>query len=263
MAKHRTHSGMRRIYDTGDHGVLAAECVHSGAEVVEARTEPECSNIPVVPVPVIGPVTVKVPVLLGELTVQINIDSVVRLPEPAIEIRRIGKKVYLDQCELLLPTNKLFLRGHVRKNIEYATASRVTRRSISGDIRHATVDVPFECVTPVTYATPPVEPTPEQYEEYHLLGGRLGRPLQERESVTVYNLDWKPYCELTRAVMIEADTERHTQDLKGTLSLEGTFRTFRSQMTLYLTVQVLQRQLVLDPAPAATPTPTPTPTPAV
>ena len=42
---------------------------------------------------------------------------------------------------------------------------------------------------------------------------------------------------------------------------ERSFRTFREQMMVLLTIQVLQRQLVLDPAPPVGPTPAPTPTP--
>ncbi|MBX6394264.1 MAG: hypothetical protein IRY98_00885 [Alicyclobacillaceae bacterium] len=257
MGKQRSQLGSRRMLDPDP--VLQADYVNTEAEVVEARTAPEATSTTVVPVPVVGPVTIKVPVVLAQLNVQIDIDAMIRLPEPALEIKRIDKRVYLEQCDLVLPTNRLFLRGYVRKDIEYATLSRVTRRSISGDIRHTAVNVPFECVTPVTFLTPPVEPTPEQYEEYPVLTGRFGRSLREQDSVTIYHFDAKPYCELVSATIVEADLERHVRDLKGTLPTEGSFRTFREQMTVFLTLQILQRQLVLDPAPATTPTPTPTP----
>ncbi|MCL6575848.1 CsxC family protein [Kyrpidia sp.] len=268
MSRTRSRLGSR----TADVDVLGIRSECREAEVLEARTPPEAPSTLVTPVPTVGPVTIKTPVLLAQLTMQIDLDASIRLPDPATDILRIDKTVFLDQCDLLMPTNRLFVRGRVREDIQYGTASRVTRRAVSGDVRHTIVDVPFESVTAVTFLAPPIEPAPEIYEEFQMVG-RFGRPLRETDSITIVDYDSKPFCELVSAAVLQADVprlygegsstplgERDSQAGDPPIG-ERSFRTFREQMMVLLTIQVLQRQLVLDPAPPVGPTPTPTPTP--
>jgi hypothetical protein len=70
---------------------------------------------------------IKVPVVLGETTVQIDMDACIHFPEPVLEIKEVNKKLKLTQCRLLLPTNKLFIKGFVRKNIQYATPKSTSK----------------------------------------------------------------------------------------------------------------------------------------
>lgn len=82
-----------------------------------SASQPECSNTPVTPKVVTGSVVTKVPVVLAETSVQVDMDTLINFPEPVLEIKDIKKDLKLTQCQLLLPTNKLFLQGFVRKNI--------------------------------------------------------------------------------------------------------------------------------------------------
>ncbi|MDF2486790.1 MAG: hypothetical protein K0R46_2958, partial [Herbinix sp.] len=62
----------------------------------------------------------KIPKVLAEFIIQIDSEATIRLNEPAYEIKRIEKQVFLTQCRFIPPTNKVFIEGYIRKNIEYA-----------------------------------------------------------------------------------------------------------------------------------------------
>ena len=63
----------------------------------------------------------KLPRVLSEFVIQIDSESKIRLNEPAYEIKRIEKQIFLQQCRYIPITNKVFIEGYIRKNIEYAT----------------------------------------------------------------------------------------------------------------------------------------------
>ena len=77
-----------------------------------------CPNTPVTPIGLPGGVVVKIPVVLAELTVRFNVNAFIKLPELALEIKDIKKRLKITQCMLLQPTNILFIKGYVRKNID-------------------------------------------------------------------------------------------------------------------------------------------------
>ena len=63
------------------------------SEIVTGGTQCECpsTTVPIVGITT-GP-TVKIPVVLAELQLQVNLDSIITLPEPALEIKDIKKRV--------------------------------------------------------------------------------------------------------------------------------------------------------------------------
>lgn len=155
------------------------------ARVVESRTLPECPSESLEPIGRCGPLVAKIPVVLAEPKIQIDVEAEIKLNEPALEIKRIKKNVFLSQCKLIIfwdskhdrhdgkdkdekndefrheekhKVGKLFISGFVRKNIEYATYNSKYHGTecLRGEIHHTTCDVPFECVTKVHFVTPPV-----------------------------------------------------------------------------------------------------------
>lgn len=195
------------------------------AQVVKAETLPECSNEQKVPQGIAGPVVGKIPVVLAEPIVQVDVESVIKLEEPAIEIKRIKKNLFITQCKIVNidreKTAKLFLSGFVRKNIEYATADcyGYKGKSISGDIRHTTVEVPFRCVTKICFDTPPVfkyqQPAKEASQffiqekgrnccEQPVLGGN--RCEQSFEHCEYFNEEI--LCELEESKIFEVDIQK-------------------------------------------------------
>ncbi|MCD8509965.1 MAG: hypothetical protein LRY73_08925 [Bacillus sp. (in: Bacteria)] len=95
---------------------------------------PQSKNTPIMP-KAIKNAYVKVPVVLGETKVQLDMVADIKFPEPVLEIKDIKKNIKVTQCRLLLPTNKLFLAGFVRKNIQYATPKYGSKDFVSSGLK--------------------------------------------------------------------------------------------------------------------------------
>lgn len=229
-------------------------------------TEAACRNTPVVPTPIETGAIAKIPVVLAELTVQINVDSTITLPEPAFEIKQIKKRLKLVQCLLAQPTNKLFLKGFVRKNIDYSTRCGSNKQGFCGDIRHCTVDIPFTCVTPVAFNV--AEPAPllsNTSEEFEFLRtGKLGPEFPEKDVLesgdfTEFNqvstefFNELPFCEIVNVTITEYDEFIDRKHLFGEEIPfeEFKFKAIEEKMVIDLTLKVLQKRQVAIGAVAA------------
>lgn len=208
----------------------------------------------------IGKLITKVPVVLAELTLQVDIDAKIKFPEPVLEIKDIKKRVFLTQCRLLLPTNKLFVKGFVRKNIQYASPCKDiemhTNKSIASDLHSFTVDIPFQLVTEIKkYLTKPVLPLVNKREEFDFFAPKplpsgfpekdelLSSDLSQfhQESSQFYNE--LPYCELIASKIIEWDEAIDREPLPNVSPLgEGYFTTIEEKMVVDFKVKVLQNQ---------------------
>ncbi|MDR7870654.1 MAG: hypothetical protein RIN55_07350 [Tissierellaceae bacterium] len=229
---------------------------------VDSTTVENVDNTPVTPAALPGDVIVKVPVLLSEFTVQFNVYAKIKLPELALDIKDIKKRLKVTQCTLLQPTNILFIKGFVRKNIDYTTGDCSNRQGVCGDIRHCTIDVPFELSTPITFITPPAalltntvsefeyftqKDLPNKYfaEKDSLLAGDLSEINQFRTE----NFNELPFCELISANFYEFDEfigrERpHHDNLPFE---EKYFREIEEKMVIQLTLKLLQNRQVAIP----------------
>ena len=90
----------------------------------------------------------------------------INFPHPVLEIKDIKKRVKIIQCSLLLDpvsnpssafnlpsdpdeqVGHLFLKGFVRKNIQYASPTHLSSDDscVSSSLKSLTTDIPFECV---------------------------------------------------------------------------------------------------------------------
>jgi hypothetical protein len=232
------------------------ECV-----TVTGGTTSECANTPVPIRAVRTGAVAKIPVVLSELTIQINVDSKISLPEPAFEIKRIKKRVKLTQCILLQDTNVLFIKGFVRKNIEFSTQGTCSNSTgFCGNIKQCTVDVPFSCTTPVEFNG--VEPSklifsaqkefvffrvqdvsgPEFAEKDELLSSDL----TEHNQISTEFFNELPFCELISARIVEFDEELNPQrPFCGKFPFEEKeFKNIEEKMVIFLTLKLLQNQQV-------------------
>jgi hypothetical protein len=228
---------------------------------VSAKTLPLCTGINITPAGVKVPIVAKVPVVLAERDIQIDVEACITLGHPIYEIKRIKKDIFLTQCKLLpragviknnVPeTGKLFISGFVRKNIEYATAECAEKGIVKGDIKHITVDVPFTCVTEVEYVTPPIINLRSFPREVDLLCNKpsdcqtcekdFQGPIQcenDFEDFIYYNE--KPYCELIQARIIEEDIQRDAEKMYGVT----VYNKIIENMVIFLRIKVLQLQQV-------------------
>lgn len=210
----------------------------------------------------IGKIVTKVPVVLAEVTLQVNLDTTITFPEPVLEIKDIKKRLKITQCRLLLPTNKLFVKGFVRKNIQFASPctdiSESTSKSVSSDLHSFTVDVPFQCVTEIKkFLTHPVMPEVNERQEFDFFVSKplpSGFPEKDelltsdlsqfhQESKQFYNE--LPFCELISSKIIEWDEAIDRMPLPGAHPIdEGFFTTIEEKMVVDFTLKVLQNQQV-------------------
>ncbi|EJO5347796.1 hypothetical protein NRP93_001888 [Clostridium botulinum] len=237
------------------------KCYKDCGRVIESKTLPLCDGRDITPQAVTPPVVAKIPVVLAEKEIQIDVEARMELKDKYYEIKRIKKDVYLTQCELIpragivehgLPvTGKLFISGYVKKNIEYASADCVKDDVVSGDIKHTTEKIPFNCVTEVTYITPPVLSNRGLQQKIDLYCDeslydcscreeKMGKLSCQEYLEDVVNYVEKPYCELMGARIFEADVQRKPCYYKGT----KVYDELLEKMVVYVRVKVLQLQQV-------------------
>jgi hypothetical protein len=226
---------------------------------------PLSSGVTITPVGIDGPLVAKIPVVLAERELQIDIEAEFRLQEPYYEIKRIKKNVYLTQCKLLTPSDlnedgnlisgKLFISGYVRKNIEYATADCIEEKVVSGRIAHTTIDVPFTVVTEVQYSRPPIINARETQTEIVFLNScscndcecnLIGKLKYEQSFEDNITFTEKLYCELDGVRIIELDLNEDPT-LSITNSNVQLYNRGIEKMVVYVRIKVLQLQQVNIP----------------
>lgn len=241
----------------------------------------QCESLPSTPITTPGGATpggeaiLKVPVTLAELNVRTNISANIHFPEPVLEIKAIKKRVKIVQCTLLLPGASgfdpfapsstpipLFIRGFVRKNIQYATPCAYSYGSscVSSEIKSLTVDTPFECSTtiaPEDFLNPPQRPMFNSEGEFDFFRSQeLGKEFPEKDHLLSSDLsqfhqesrqfyNQFPFCELLASRIVEYDEaiDRHPLPNHNAFG-EGTFQTIVEKMFLEFTIKVLQNQQV-------------------
>jgi len=241
----------------------SSESIKSCATVttqVESLTE-QVAVTPIVIAP--GPVFVKIPVVLAETNVTIPVEATITLDQAAIEIKRIKKNVFLTQSRIIpfsqdarFGTGILFIEGFIRKNIEYATQTCTTARTpnVCGDIRHCTVEVPFNFTTRITFLRPPIfveNTTPSELEFFTdklqgcdvCLDPVIGRNPCDRSSFFTEFFNEKPFTELVRADITEVDINTNTT-VNCKTPTEQMFTKLTEKVVVNLTLKVLQNQQV-------------------
>lgn len=190
----------------------------------------------------------KLPKVLAEFVIQIDSESVIRLNEPAYEIKRIEKEVFLTQCRYIPPTDKVFIEGYIRKNIEYASRSCSKNHAIAGSIKDTTVHIPFKAYTRVDFKgnKPQISPNPPPVVARYFDEKRMGKDIREadRSNVEIYN---EPvYCELEWSAVYDADINEKGTPIDGFRN-EEEFQEFTDKAVVYLCIKLLQKQQVYFP----------------
>lgn len=243
-----------------------AENAALGGYCAEVKSQPQSltEQTPVAPVVIApGPVVVKVPVVLAETNITIPVEATIKLDKEALEIKRIRKNVYLNQSRLIpfsqdgqFGTGLLFISGFIRKNIEYATktCNKYGSPNICGDIRHCTVEVPFNFTTRITFIRQPIFNTNFGPTELEFFNDKnkscdacadpvIGRNVCDQSFFNVEFFNEKPFTELVRADIAEIDI--HTDPYKNCkVPTEQLFTKLTEKIVVNLTLKVLQNQQV-------------------
>ncbi|MFB7157124.1 MULTISPECIES: CsxC family protein [unclassified Lysinibacillus] len=206
---------------------------------------------PLVATPVTAP-TIKVPVVLAEPTLQIAVEADITLSPAATEIKRVKKNVFLNQVKLVpvafariagtdffrVTRAKLFVAGHIRKNIEYASAA------CNGALQDRIADVDFSGFTDLTFPQTTGGPSPilgiSEFAEANFLNEttQMDARLDKAFFQNLVKYNEQPFGELVAANFFELDFSPIMA------APEGTFDTLREKIVLELTVKVLQVQQV-------------------
>ncbi|MDD2446838.1 MAG: hypothetical protein PHY91_03990 [Tissierellia bacterium] len=229
---------------------------------VDSTTLDNCDNTPVTPIGIPGDVVVKVPVVLAELTIRFNVSAFIKLPEPALDIKNIKKRLKVTQCTLLQPTNILFIKGFVRKNIDYTTKKCSNVSGVCGELHHCTIDVPFECSTPVTFTTPPAPLVTNSATEFEYFrtsdlpnqhfaekDALLAGDLSEYNQFMTENFNELPFCDLISGSIYEFDEfiNRESVNYSELPVEEKLFNRIEEKMVIELTLKILQKRQVAVP----------------
>ena len=193
---------------------------------------------------------IKISRVLSEFVVQIDSESKIRLNEPAYEIKRIEKQIFLTQCRYIPPTKKVFIEGYIRKNIEYAARSCSKYNAIAGTIKDTTVHVPFKVYTKVEFkdAKPYIVPNPPSMVARYFDEKRMGKDIREADRSNVEIFNEPVYCELEWSAVYDADINERGKKIDGFLN-EEEFQEFTDKSVVYLCIKLLQKQQVCWPFP--------------
>jgi len=192
----------------------------------------------------------KLPRVLSEFVVQIDSESQIRLNEPAYEIKRIEKQIFLKQCRYIPATNKVFLEGYIRKNIEYAAKTCSKYNSIAGTIKDTTVHVPFKVYTKVDFcgAHPQITPNPPSMVARYFDEKRMGKDIREADRSNIEIFNEPVFCELEWAAIYDADINEKGKPIDK-MPNEEEFQEFTDKSVIYLCIKLLQKQQVCWPFP--------------
>lgn len=212
------------------------------ASVISSDTLPKADNYPW------WGGNFKVPKVLAEFVIQIDSEAKIRLNEPAYEIKRIEKQVFLTQCRYIPPTNKVFIEGYIRKNIEYAAKSCTRNHAIAGSIKDTTVHVPFKTYTKVDFCgnKPYIVPNPPALVARYFDEKRMGKDIREADRSNIEIFNEPVFCELEWSAIYDADIDNKGKPI-DTLPNEEEFQEFTDKSVIYLCIKLLQKQQVYLP----------------
>lgn len=222
-----------------DNDNIKSSClnVECKGKVIESKTLNECSNKPEINIGM-----AKITSVIAEFTVQIDVESKIRLAEPALEIKRIRKNIFLTQCKVIGKTHKVFIKGFVRKNIEYASVDAVSKSAICGDIRHTTIHVPFQCITEIKdMRFVENDHSPTVKEIIYFDEDNFGRDMNEIDMLSEEVFNEKLYCELISAKIYEANIIEECEKVDYHPN-EILFEQFIEKEVICLSLRLLQNQ---------------------
>jgi hypothetical protein len=187
----------------------------------------------------------KVPKVLAEFIVQIDTEAQIKLNEISYEIKRVEKQIFLTQCRYIPPTDKVFIEGYIRENIEYAARSCSKGSGIGGSIKDTTVHVPFRAYTKVDFhgdpphILPNLPSTVARYFDPKI----MGKNFKEADHSNIEIFNEPVYCELEWSAVFDADIDHKGTPIDGFIN-EEEFQEFTDKSVVYICMKLLQNQQV-------------------
>lgn len=211
--------------------------IHCNSGILSSKIITECKSNLVKPIINIGLFPIRIPIIITEAVVHINIENTIKLPRPATYIKDIRRKVLINKCTLIPEIKKLFLSGTVKKSIEYSEAVCSNNNIIDGQIKNITVNTPFDCTTEIEYVVNPVVAI-KNYEN----NTKVYKNKDDEQTFTEsYSEPEKIYCQPVHVSFEELNMQidrNTTIDFNKTY----TFKTIKQKMFMHLTIRLIQNQ---------------------
>ncbi|MCM8711967.1 hypothetical protein M2651_13255 [Clostridium sp. SYSU_GA19001] len=233
-----------------DYNEIAQKRGSSESEAVDSVTLNECKNKCNSQVGCTGPLVAKIPVVLADVEIQVDVESKIKLKEPVLDLKTIDKHIHLTECKLIPHTDKLFISGYVQKNIQFSAIDCTNTTSISGNIQHTTVKLPFKCVTKIKFAKHPIYGRDYKKKINVLDKDMLGKDQKEESWIHFSKLCEPVFCELEYVKILETDILSEKCSLPNTLPNEKPLQELTEKMVIYIRLKVLQNQHIFIPEPS-------------
>ncbi|WP_156964292.1 hypothetical protein [Clostridium sulfidigenes] len=183
----------------------------------------------------------KIPIILSEFETQVFIETIIKFPEPVFQVKSLEKNVFLNKCELILDTNKLFIRGFIKEDVEYATASTIRENIISGNIKKSTFNIPFQCSIKVPFTTPILAPRCSSSIELGIINPTINSiGISEKNYEYFGFFNEKVCCELDSIEIMETSRKENISLLENTLEKSQIFENIRKKIILTLKLNLIQ-----------------------
>lgn len=198
-----------------------------------------CKSDPIIPIPNSGTFYIRVPVIIAEPLIHINIESIINLPKPAIYIKCIKRKIFIESCNLIPEINKMFINGSVKKVIEYSETMSSNNNIIEGQMKNITLDTPFNCTTDIKYITPPKAIN----KNYKNNVKAYSKKNDEQTFTESYNEIEKIYGQI---ISVDFNELNIKEDKFKPFNLDTiyTFKTIRQILSINLAIRFLQNQTI-------------------
>jgi hypothetical protein len=224
---------------------------YSKVTVCSSTILQSCPNDTIVETPSLTPVVSKIPIIISQPQLQILIESLTRFPEPVFQVKTMDKRVFLDSCQLILGSDKIFIKGFIREDVEYCTADCITPTSINGNIKKITFNIPFHCSSKVLF-----DIQPQVFSSSHIFDLEVIDPstniinVYEKSQGDLEILNEKVFAELCSSKILATDIQEEIKQLDNIKQEAYTFEKMRKKIVLTLKLDLLQRQKIFIYNPA-------------
>jgi hypothetical protein len=216
-------------------------------EVIDSGNLEQCKNEYHIPLGRKGPIVVKMPVVLSDVEVQIGVEAEIILEDAHAGIKAVDRHIYITKCRLIPYTNRLCIEGNVQKSIQYTSFDCINKIDISSDIRHATINIPFECTTEIKFSKSP------KYGRSH--NGKqdiLNANLSDKDDKEDFWFQYSKqneciYCELEYARIVETNDCGEECSNLNIVDNESSLKEHKGEMIICIRLKVLQNQYVYIP----------------
>jgi hypothetical protein len=131
-----------------------------GDELCKSKTITESESENLQPSGRYGPLIARIPVIISQSKVHINVESSINFEDCIIDIRSCTRHIHMTRCQLLdagnRRTGKVYLSGYIKESIEFAAVRNIKGKCIHGDMCFKVVKIPFECAAKIDYCTRPI-----------------------------------------------------------------------------------------------------------